>query len=94
MKTKLLRRLRRRAYLAIGMTARVFSCREMEYRVGSRKEILRENYHHLDKFYNYSQALHSLYRQRREYIGQLLRDIRLDRAHRQLKKLNRKYRRL
>lgn len=94
MKTKLLRRLRRKAYLAIGMTARVFLNKEIEYNVGARSDIRRGNFHCLDHYYNRQQAEEHLRSRRREYIRLLVRGLWLDRAQKETKRLSRKYRRL
>lgn len=88
MKTKLLRRLRRRAYMAVGITARVFSYKEIEYSVGARLDIWRGNFHHLDHYYNRQQAERHLRFLRRKHILSLVKDLRQAKARRQLKKLN------
>lgn len=94
MKTKLLRRLRREAYMAVGMTARVFSYKEIEYSVGARLDIWRGNFHCLDHYYNRQQAERRLLSRRRQHILSLVKDLRQDKARKQLKKLNRKLRML
>ena len=94
MKTKLLRRLRKRAKMDIGITARVFSYKEIEYSVGSRLDIWQGNYHHLDHYYNRQQAEERLLSRRRRHILSLVKDLRQDKARKQLKKLNRELKRL
>ena len=94
MKTKLLRRLRRRAYLAVGMTARVFNYNTIEYSVGARSDIWRGNFHHLDHYYNRQQAERCLRFRRRKHILSLVKDLRQDKARKQVKKLNRELGRL
>ena len=94
MKTKLLRRLRRKAYLAIGMTARVFNYNTIEYFVGARLDIWQGNYHHLDHYYYRYQAEEHLLFRRRQHILSLLKDLRQDIVRKQLKKLNRELKRL
>ena len=90
MKTKLLRRLRRRAYLAVGMTARVFNYKTIEYSVGARSDIGRGNFHHLDHYYNRQQAERGLRSRRRKYILLLMRGLWLKRAQKETKRLSRK----
>lgn len=94
MKTKLLRRLRKRVYMAVGMTARVFNYNTIEYSVGARSDIWRGNFHHLDHYYNRQQAEWHLLSRRRQHILSFVKDLRQDKARKQLKKLNRELRRL
>ena len=94
MKTKLLRRLRRRAYMAVGMTARVFNYNTIEYSVGARLDIWRGNFHHLDHYYNRQQAEWHLRSRRRKYILSLVRGLWLKRAQKETKRLSRKLTRL
>lgn len=94
MKTKLLRRLRRRAYMAVGMTARVFTHNTIEYSVGARLDIWQGNFHHFDHYYNRQQAERCLRSRRRKYINLLVRGLWLERAQKETKRLNRKLRRL
>lgn len=94
MKTKLLRRLRREAKRDIGITARVFNYNRIEYSVGARLDIWRGNFHHLDHYYNRQQAERHLLFRRRQHILSLVKDLRKAKAHKQLKKLNRKLRRI
>lgn len=94
MKTKLLRRLRKRAKMDIGMTARVFNYNTIEYSVGARLDIWRGNFHLLDHYYYRYQAEERLLFRRRQHILSLVKDLRQDKARKQLKKLNRELRRL
>lgn len=94
MKTKLLRRLRRRAYLAVGMTARVFNYKTIEYSVGARLDMWRGNFHCLDHYYNRQQAERHLLSRRRQHILSLVKDLRQDKARKKVKKLNRELGRL
>ena len=90
MRTKLLRRLRKRAKMDIGITARVFSHKEIEYSVGTRLDIRRGNFHHLDHYYNRQQAERCLRSHRRKYILSLVRGLWLKRAQKETKRLSRK----
>lgn len=94
MRTKLLRRLRRRAYLDVGMTARVFNYNTIEYSVGARLDIWRGNSHLLDHYYYRYQAEEHLLFRRRQHILSLVKDLRQAKARKQLKKLNRELKRL
>lgn len=94
MKTKLLRTLRRRAKMDIGITARVFSYKEIEYSVGARLDIWRGNSHLLAHYYNRQQAERHLLSRRRQHILSLVKDLRQAKARKQLKKLNRELGRL
>lgn len=80
--------------MAVGMTARVFSYKEIEYSVGARLDIWRGNSHLLDHYYNRQQAERHLLSRRRRHILSLVKDLRQDKARKQLKKLNRKLKRL
>ena len=91
MKVRLLKKLRRKAYLRIGMLARIVGRGETRYCVGARKEIMLENWHKLIEYCSYEAAIYELHRLRRRDIREDLRNIRLDRQHKQLKKLNRKF---
>lgn len=92
MRTKLLRTLRREAYMAVGMTARVFINGGVEYSVGARSDIRRGNFHHLDHYYNRQQAERHLLSRRREYTLLLVRGLWLKRAQKETKRLSRKLR--
>lgn len=94
MKTKLLRRLRKRAKMDIGIIARVFSYKEIEYSVGARLDIWRGNFHHLDHYYYRYQAEEHLLFRRRQHILSLVKDLRQAKARKQVKKLNQELKRL
>ena len=80
--------------MAVGMTARVFNYKTIEYSVGARLDIWRGNFHHLDHYYNRQLAEEHLLFRRRQHILSLLKDLRQEKARKQLKKLNQELKRL
>lgn len=92
MRTKLLRRLRKRAFWAVGMAAWRIRDDRVEYCVGERVDIWTGNYGCLDRFLIRYKAEDHLRFLRQDYILSLVKDLRLDIARKQLKKLNREIR--
>lgn len=96
MKIKLLRRLRRKARREFGIVAEALSSREHEfaYYIGKRKELRDDHFQYLKySYYRYAAEEH-LYVLRRQHILSLVKDLRQTKARKQLKKLNRKLRRI
>lgn len=97
MKTKLLRRLRKRAFWDIGMTAWKFQYNQehilkVVYGVGARLDIWQGNFRYLKHFLYRCEAEAYIRSRRQEYILSLVKDLRQDKAHKQLKKLDREVR--
>lgn len=96
MKTKLLRRLRRRADREIGMVAtlRFIPKKHIAYYVGDRNDILLKRYHRMSKYESLAGATKWLNDLRRNHIEQWAFDMYIDKGNSKLRKLNRKRRRL
>lgn len=92
MKVKLLKKLRKRVSLQIGMAAESKIGGVIKYRVGPRKDIALKNWHNLDFYYDFHQAKNALKYSRLKALEHIVREMKRDRTHRQLKKLNREYR--
>ena len=91
MKTKLLRRLRRRAKREIGITAKVQYKEFVNYLVGWRGRKPRHEFDLKLSFDDYNKAIKQLYESRRWRILRLVGHIR---ARRDVRKLNKQFRTL
>lgn len=94
MKVKLLKKLRKRVFLQVGMAVESKIGEIVKYRVGPREDIALKNWYNLDFYYDFHQAKNALKYHRLEALEHIVREMKRDRTHRQLKKLNRQYRRL